>query len=132
MSAERLVYADSSSLVKLAVEERESDALRAYLGDAPHLVSSALVRVEVSRAVRRYGQHVVDGAMGVIEDVGLLPLSDAILSAAATLDAVLHSLDAIHVAAALSLGDVLTELITCDRRMIDAAAAHGLTVVSPS
>jgi len=44
----------------------------------------------------------------------------------------LRSLDAIHVAAALSIGDDLGELITYDARMALAARAHGIIVTSPS
>ena len=47
MSAERVVYLDSSAIVKLAVREPESAALRAYLRRRRPLVSSALARVEV-------------------------------------------------------------------------------------
>jgi len=40
--------------------------------------------------------------------------------------------DAIHLAAARALGDALTELITYDRRMADAAQIMGLTVIAPA
>ena len=51
MSAERATYVDSSALVKLAVREAESAALRRYLARHRPLVSSALVRTEVVRAL---------------------------------------------------------------------------------
>ena len=41
----RIVYADSSALVKLIVEEDETSALERELSDEPTLVSSALARV---------------------------------------------------------------------------------------
>lgn len=44
----------------------------------------------------------------------------------------LRSLDAIHVAAALSLGDDLGDLVTYDARMAVAAQARGLNVIAPS
>jgi len=44
----------------------------------------------------------------------------------------LRSLDAIHVAAALSLGDDLGDLVTYDARMVNAAEAQGVNVVSPT
>ena len=49
MSADRATYVDSSALVKLAVREPESAALRRYLGRHRPLVSSALARTEVVR-----------------------------------------------------------------------------------
>lgn len=44
---------------------------------------------------------------------------------------VLRSLDAIHLASALSMGSELDALITYDVRLADAARAAGLTVVTP-
>jgi uncharacterized protein with PIN domain len=41
---QRLTYVDSSAIVKLAVAEPESTALRRYLSRRQPLVSSALVR----------------------------------------------------------------------------------------
>ncbi|MFC9159184.1 hypothetical protein ACFTT0_29890 [Streptomyces bauhiniae] len=43
----------------------------------------------------------------------------------------LRTLDAIHVAGALSLGDDLTALVTYDRRMLDVARAEGLAAHAP-
>ena len=51
MSGDRATYLDSSALVKLIVAEPETAALRAYLRGRPRLVSCALARVEVVRAV---------------------------------------------------------------------------------
>lgn len=44
------IYLDSSAIVKLAVREPESDALRRYLRTRHPRVSSALARAEVMRA----------------------------------------------------------------------------------
>lgn len=41
------------------------------------------------------------------------------------------SLDAIHLATALSIGDARLEVITYDGRFAGAARANGLTVVQP-
>lgn len=43
----------------------------------------------------------------------------------------LRSLDAIHLAAALSIGPDLAVLITYDERLRDAALAQGMLVESP-
>ena len=43
----------------------------------------------------------------------------------------IRTLDAIHLASALSLGDALGSFVTYDRRMRDAALAMGLPVQSP-
>lgn len=132
MSAESLVYADSSALVKLVDEELESAALRTHLGATPRVASSALARVEVLRAARTYGSTAIERAQRVLRTLELVPLTDTVLDAAAALDdAVLRSLDAIHVASAMLLRQELSEIITYDRRMAAAAAAHGLTVAAP-
>ena len=44
-------YLDSSAIVKLAVRETESDALRSHLRPRRPLVSSALARTDVFRAL---------------------------------------------------------------------------------
>ncbi len=63
----------------------------------------------------------------------MLRLDDVLLDDAAALDGsgLLRSPDAIHLAGARALGDALTELITYDRRMAEAAATIGLAVVAP-
>jgi len=44
----------------------------------------------------------------------------------------LRSLDAIHLAAALELGDELEAVVTYDSRMSSAAEAQGLDVAAPA
>jgi predicted nucleic acid-binding protein len=43
----------------------------------------------------------------------------------------LRTLDALHVGAAFSVGDLLTSFVTYDKRMRDAALLTGLPVVTP-
>lgn len=50
------IYLDSSAIVKLAVREPESDALRRYLRTRHPRVSSALARAEVMRALLDKGE----------------------------------------------------------------------------
>jgi predicted nucleic acid-binding protein len=67
-----------------------------------------------------------------LERMVLVGLDDQILERAAALDPPsLRSLDAIHVATALSLGVNLVALVTYDERMIAAAQELGLPVASP-
>jgi predicted nucleic acid-binding protein len=56
---------------------------------------------------------------------------EVIDSAAALAPPTLRSLDAIHIASALSIREELEGLITYDARMRDAAQQHGLRVFSP-
>jgi len=132
MSAEERAYLDSSALLKLVVAEPETTALRAHLASSPGFISCALARVEVVRNARRHGTAAVTRARALLGGIDLVNLDDRLLDHAATLgNPPLRSLDAVHVAAAQSLGDDLRELITYDLRMAAAASDLGLPVAAP-
>jgi len=126
-------YLDSSAAVKLIVEESGSGALRRWIAaEDPDFVSSDLLRVEVLRATRRHSPEAVAAAREVLQAVTLLPLSTDLCQDAGMIDpAVLRSLDALHLAAALSLGDDLTAVITYDEGLAQGCRAYGLAVVAP-
>lgn len=133
MSAERATYVDSSALVKLAVREPESAALRRYLGRRRQLVSSALARTEVMRALLPLGPDAVKRGREVLARVDLLRLNDRILDAAGLLEpSDLRSLDAIHLASAEQLGTDLRGFVTYDDRLATAAGGRGFRVVRPA
>ena len=126
-------YLDSSAIVKLAVEEPESTALRSYLRRRNPLVSSALVRTEVLRALLLEGEAGVARGRAVLGRIDLIRINDRILNAAgALLPPELRSLDAIHIASAQLLGGDLGQLVTYDDRMLAAARLLGITTVSPA
>jgi uncharacterized protein len=133
MSAEkRLSYVDSSAIVKLAVAEPESTALRRYLARRDGLVSSALARTEVARALMPSGPEAVSRGEQALRRIQLLRVNDRILRHAGQMKPIeLRSLDAIHLASARELGASLRQIITYDERMADAARASGWSVVSP-
>lgn len=133
MSAERATYVDSSALVKLAVREPESAALRRYLRRRRPLVSSALARTEVVRALLPFGSDAVRRGQDVLARVDLLRVNDRVLDAAGLLaPAYLRSLDAIHLASAEQFGTDLRAFVTYDERLASAAADRGLRVVQPA
>ena len=128
-----MVYLDSSALVKLVVAERESATLRRYLRGEPERASCALARVEVVRAVRPHGAAAVTRARRLLRRLDLLQLDDELLDAAAALDGgILRSLDSIHLAAAQTLAEELSAVVTYDDRMTAAAASLGLPVAAPA
>jgi len=132
MSAERATYLDSSAIVKLVVREPESSALRRYLRRKHPLVTSALARTEVARALLPLGTAALGRGAEVFRRLDVVRLNDRILTAAGTmLPADLGSLDAIHLATALELGADLARICSYDARMTDAALALGWTVVAP-
>lgn len=127
-----LVYLDASALVKLVVAERESAALRRFLRRHPQRVASALVRTEVMRAVRHLGAKAIARGRQVVARIDLVRLDDAVLDAAAELDAaILRSLDAIHLASAINLGAQLDAIVTYEARMAASAQQLGLPVSAP-
>jgi uncharacterized protein len=132
MSADRATYIDASALVKLAVREPESDALRRYIRRRRPLVSSALSRTEVARALLPLGAEAIRRGLDVVARVDLIRINDRILYAAgAMLPVELRSLDAIHLATAQQLGD-LARIVTYDDRMAAAAMALGWSVAAPA
>lgn len=132
MSAERAIYLDSSAIVKLAVAEPESVALRMYLRRRRPLVSSSLARTEVGRALAPAGGSAVGRGVAVLARIDLIRVSDRLLDSAAQLQhAELRSLDAIHLATAQQLGTSLAQVVTYDGRMFAAAQVMGMQVVAP-
>jgi predicted nucleic acid-binding protein len=133
MSAEhRLTYVDSSAIVKLAVAEPESAALRRYLSRRRPLVSSALARTEVARALMLSGPDAVARGELVLRRIQLLRVSDRVLNEAGRMTPTeLRSLDAIHLASARHLGPSVRQIVTYDERQADAAKACGWAVSSP-
>lgn len=124
-------YLDTSAFIKLVRSEPESAALRREV-DGRELLSSALLVVEGQRAARRYGELAARRARAGLTAVTLLPLDHRVLEAAADLDpAELRSLDALHLATALSIGEDLERLYCYDTRMAGAAEALGIEVSDP-
>ena len=133
MSAERATYIDSSALVKLAVREPESDALRRFLRRRRPLLSSALARTEVLRALLPLGPEAIRRGNDVLARVELARVNERVLNAAGSLlPADLRSLDAIHLATAQLLGANLVRIVTYDERMAAPARDLGWTVSAPS
>ncbi len=132
MSAERTLYLDSSALVKLVQEETESPALEALVARGGTHVASVLVRAEVPRAARRGDPSAPARAQTVLDELDLIDLDEDLLAQSATLgDAGLRTLDAIHLASALTLRDELDAMVTYDHRMAEAARDLGIAVESP-
>ena len=125
-------YMDSSAIVKLAVREPESAALRRYLRRRRPLVSSALAHTEVLRALLAGGEEAMVSGRRVLSGLDLVRVNDRVLnSAGALLPIELRSLDAIHLATAEQLATDLGVIVTYDDRMAGAARQRGLRVASP-
>ena len=128
-----LAYLDASALVKLVVAEPETNALERDVLQREALLSSRLAATELRRAASRSGSRAALGHVDeVLEAVYLIDVTAAILEAAGELKpADLRTLDAIHLATALSMSTPDVDFITYDDRLGRAAARQGLAVTSP-
>jgi predicted nucleic acid-binding protein len=119
--------------VKLPLSEPQRVELRHALAGHDGLVASALLRVEAERACARYGAVFAERARAALGGVALIPVDEAVISAAATLEPPgLGTLDAIHLATALSLGSELEAMYVYDARLAAAAAAAGIVALAPA
>ena len=129
------IYVDTSAVAKLFIAERESSDLRQWLSDRsePHLVSSALLSVELLRLLRLVNPATVSSAAQFLaDDVDIVEITPPVLDDATTvLPPRLRTLDAIHLATVLDLGAAVEGLLTYDKALVEAARATGLTVASP-
>jgi uncharacterized protein len=125
-------YLDTSALIKVVLAEPESDALASWLQARPRLVSCDLIRVETIRALRASDPSAVGRARRAVATLTLIRLDEKVCDMAADLRAGwLRSLDAIHIAAALTVGPSLTGIVTYDRRMAEAARFLDVRVEAP-
>lgn len=130
-----MIYIDTSALVKLLFDEPESTALSDWLTlrtEVPK-VSSDLSTIELLRTCQRIDVSLVDDARRLLDGIDLVPIDHVVVEQAAiVVPWELSSLDAIHLASALSLIEDLTEFVAYDVRLCLAAASAGLAVVSPT
>lgn len=129
-----MIYLDSSALVKLLFQEPESDALSGWLSARPDLpkLTSQLSVIEVVRVCRRVDARHEPAAWILLAGLDLMPLSSAVVDLATRVrTSSLRSLDAIQIATALLVRDGLAALIAYDHRLLEAAAAEELPVVTP-
>jgi len=132
-----MIYVDTSALTKLLVDEPETADLRAWLGvqlgRGEFVATSALGRVELMRAVARYGEPgAIERARFLLDGLDILPLGEAVTALAETIGpATLRSLDAIHLAAAAQIGPELLAVVTYDHRLLEGCRQVGLAAASP-
>jgi len=127
-------YVDTSALVKLVIAEPQTAALLNWLGEQTQpLVSSDLARAELVRATRRTAPDRLVRAREVLDILVLTEAGTAIFEQAGRLEPPdLRTLDALHLASALDLGDDLEGMVTYDDRLASAARVHGVPVIAPA
>ncbi|CAN5918141.1 type II toxin-antitoxin system VapC family toxin [soil metagenome] len=129
-------YVDTSAFVKLVVDEVCSNEMvtwsRTQQDTGDGLWSSDLLRTEAVRAARSLGDDELARTRAVLDAFALVELSrDTFVRAGEIGPAIMRSLDAVHLAAALELGDDLDGVVSYDDRMSAAARSVGIPVASP-
>jgi len=133
-----VIYLDSSAAVKLLHRELHSTELQAFLDAKPRspLVSSALIEVELPRALRRWTPDAQPRIDRFLQQLYRPDIDRGVRSLAAGFEnPYLRSLDAIHVATALMLNretdGELDHFVAYDHRLLAVAAALDLPTASP-
>lgn len=132
MSSGKAVYLDSSAIVKLVVIEPETVALTKFVKRADSLVSCSIAKVETLRAVQRHGPESTKQAERVLDLIQLIKVDDELLDEAVAMPPeALRTLDALHLAAASALEDMLETVVTYDDRMAAGCKLLRLPVSAP-
>jgi hypothetical protein len=123
---------DSSVAVRILLGH--SPAAATWFADAAadpdvELLASRLLRTEVTRVLRREGLP-VSRRDEVVDYVGTIPISDAILAEAEAIVPHVKTLDAIHLASLLHTGLDAT-IVTHDANMRAVAEVLGYPTVDP-
>jgi predicted nucleic acid-binding protein len=132
-----VIYLDSAAVVKLVRVEAESVELTGWLNAhvGEPLVASALVEVEVPRALRRAQPGVLGEVAAVLARLHRVEINAAVRTVAGGYpEPTLRCLDAIHLATAEVLtasGVPLSAFVTYDERLAACARDSGLPVAMP-
>lgn len=133
-----MIYLDACALIKFVKAERETPALRSWrqaLPSGTELVTSALAELEITRGLRRAGvDHSTTPSVvrQALRGVFVADLTSAVLARAKAYRVPrLGSLDAIHLATADPFRAELTEFVTYDHELLEAAGHLGLPTSTP-
>lgn len=126
----RLIYLDSSVALRTILDVPGRTRLQNWMRTADAtFVSSRLLRTEVIRVLRRDGRPVSEGAP-LLERVGLVEISRETHTIAESIERHIRTLDALHLATALLIGENVT-VATHDTTMKAVATHLGLDVTDP-
>jgi predicted nucleic acid-binding protein len=126
------VYVDTSALGRVLLGEPDRPKVLAEIDRFDRLVASRLLAVELRRLALRH--DLLADADRLISAIALVPLSEPLLRAAELVPpSSVASLDAIHLATALSLASTeeIDSLLTYDAQLAAGAQHHGLAVLAP-
>ena len=125
-----LVYLDTSVALRTSLDVPERERLQAWTqSPGLTLVSSRLLRTEAIRVLRRDNRPPSD-AKPLLERVGLLDMTRETHAVAESIERHIKTLDALHLATALLIGDPVP-VATHDATMKAVARGLGLSVTDP-
>ena len=124
-------YLDTSVAVHALRGTRAAEAWfdRVTAEEHSELVSSRLLQTEMTRVLRRDDQPVL-WRDAILRHVELLPMTDGVLAGAEAIAAHVKTLDAIHLASALTFG-TSTVVVSHDAGVVRAAESLGLATFDP-
>ena len=125
-----LMYLDSSVGLRTLLNVPERRRLQRWI-DAPGsmFVSSRLLRTEVIRVLRREGRPTAEAAP-LLDRVGLFDITRETHTVAESIERRIRTLDALHLATALLIGEDLT-VASHDTTVQAVAGQLGLRVTDP-
>ncbi|MGN7949216.1 type II toxin-antitoxin system VapC family toxin [Microbacterium sp. 22215] len=124
-----MIYLETSAAAKALIDENGSDAVRQAFADGIEFVSSRLLAVELHAVADRRAVS-ADAAQELIDRVALVSLTDDTLTRAVDMHSGLRTLDALHLATAIEIGDALTSILTFDLEFTAAATRLGIPASS--
>lgn len=128
--ATAIVYVDSSVALRTILDAPGRERVQAWLdtpGTTP--VSSRLLRTEIIRVLRRERRPTSD-ADPLLDRIGPLEISGETHTVAESIERHVKTLDALHLATALLIGEPVT-VATHDAMMASVAKHLGMSTVDP-
>lgn len=136
-----ITYVDTSTLIKLIVDEEGSDRAELIWQSADSVASASLIVVEARAALAAAarGQRIATDQLQVaktelsafVDGFHLVEVTEELIESAAQLaeSESLRGYDAVHLAAAIFVGAAV--LTSADRALCEAAERQGLHVADP-
>ena len=120
-----MIYLDTSAAVKVLIVEEQTQEMRKLFAGTESLVSSRLLELELATALQRRGGE-ESGASLVLSRVALLSLDDDVVTKALEDRSRLRALDALHLASATRLGDMVGSMLSFERELVERAQEAGI------
>lgn len=125
-----IVYLDSSIALRTILDVPERVQLQTWMQTPGTVhVSSRLLRTEVVRVLRREARPLTDGTP-LFDRLGLIEITRETHTVAESIERHLKTLDALHLATALLIGEPVT-VASHDTVMKEVAEHLGLLVTDP-